>query len=149
MSNEDSDLFVEVRDEGRNSPDYSHTISKEVNIKHALNWNTIVKTFQSSIKRVSSIHCGLVLIKWQIWHSYKNSVSQSVVSQAFFFLPNVGFLPILELVVLDGGSSPRSMAKTPNPRKGKYKYNSLSEALPDWTSSDNIVTWNFHKTNKR
>lgn len=37
MSNEHSDLFVEVRDEGRNSPDYSHTISKEVNIKHALN----------------------------------------------------------------------------------------------------------------
>lgn len=64
-------------------------------------------------------------------HSYKISVSQSVVSQAFFFLPNVGLLPILELVVLDGGSSPRSTAKTPNPRKGKYIYNSLSEALPD------------------
>lgn len=76
----------------------------------------------------------------------QNVSASSVVRQAFFFLPNVGLLPILEVVVLDCGSSPRNMAKTPNPKKGEYTYNSLSEALPDWTSSDSIVTWNFDKT---
>lgn len=48
-----------------------------------------------------------------------------------------------EVVLPECGSSPRRKAKTPRPMKGKYIINSLSDALPDPISSDNIVAWNL------
>lgn len=65
-----------------------------------------------------------------------------VVSQTLFFLPNRGLLPIVEVVLPERGIRPRRIAKTPKPKKGKYIINSLSDALWDPISSDNIVTWN-------
>jgi hypothetical protein len=43
-----------------------------------------------------------------------------------------------EVALPECGSSPRREAKTPRPMKGKYIINSLSDALPDPISSDNI-----------
>ena len=70
-------------------------------------------------------------MKYQNNDKLQNVSASSDVRQAFFFLPNIGLLPILEVVVLDGGSSPRTVAKMPKPRKGKYIYRRSSEALPD------------------
>jgi len=53
-----------------------------------------------------------------------------------------------EVALPECGSSPRREAKTPRPMKGKYIINSLSDALPDPISSDNIEAWNLHKCTK-
>lgn len=68
-------------------------------------------------------------------------MSSKVVNQALFFLANEDLLPSADVVLAEWGSSPRIVAKTPSPMKGKYIINSLSDALPDHTSSDKMGTW--------
>lgn len=62
------------------------------------------------------------------------------VSQTLFFLPVVSFLLLVEVVLLEKGSSPRRMAKTAKPKNGKYIINNLSDAFLEPTSSANMGT---------
>lgn len=61
-------------------------------------------------------------------------------SQALFLLLNEAPLPTVDEVFEPCcGRSPRSVAKMPNPMKGKYIISSLYDALPDPINSDNII----------
>lgn len=63
--------------------------------------------------------------------------------QAFFLVAIDGPAPWPVAVALlqQRGSSPRSVAKTPKPKKGRYIFNSMPDALCDPINSAAIAAW--------